>query len=204
MTQEEIIKEYFMAHPNRDIEHPEVVDWVTDEYKKRTGNVLRDPDRAIRKMAQSGFLIKVKKGVYRYDPDHVVKRELEDFTEAQKEEIKKRDGYKCVICGLGPANGVEIQVDHIRPKDLGGKAEIDNGQTLCAKHNFRKKNYGQTEMSKKMFVNMYNSAKKIDDTETLEFCAEILEVYEKRHIASIFLLTMSNIYCIIDHVPSFL
>ena len=37
-------------------------------------------------------------------------------------------------------------------------------------------------MSKKMFVNMYNSAKKIDDTETLEFCAEILEVYEKRHI----------------------
>ena len=182
MTQEEIIREYFISHPNRDIEHPEVVDWVTEEYKKRTGNVLRDPDRAIRKMAQSGFLIKVKKGVYRYDPDHVIKRELEDFTEAQKEAIKKRDGYKCVICGLGPANGVEIQVDHIRPKDLGGKAEIDNGQTLCAKHNFRKKNYGQTEMSKKMFVNMYNSAKKIDDKETLEFCTDILEVYEKRHI----------------------
>lgn len=182
MTQEEIIKEYFISHPNRDIKHPEVVDWVTEEYKKRTGNVLRDPDRAIRKMAQSGFLIKVAKGVYRYDPDHVVKRELEDFTEAQKEAIKKRDGYKCVICGLGPANGVEIQVDHIRPKDLGGKAEIDNGQTLCAKHNFRKKNYGQTEMSKKMFVNMYNSAKKIGDTETLDFCAEILEIYEKRHI----------------------
>ncbi len=77
---------------------------------------------------------------------------------------------------------MEIQVDHIRPKDLGGKAEIDNGQTLCAKHNFRKKNYGQTEMSKKMFVNMYNSAKKIDDKETLEFCTDILEVYEKRHI----------------------
>ena len=26
MTQEEIIKEYFIAHPNRDIKHPEVVD----------------------------------------------------------------------------------------------------------------------------------------------------------------------------------
>lgn len=182
MTQEEIIKEYFVAHPNKDIKHPEVVDWVTEEYKKRTGNVLRDPDRAIRKMAQSGFLIKVAKGVYRYDPDHVVKRELEDFTEAQKEAIKKRDGYKCVICGLGPADGVEIQVDHIRPKDLGGKAEIDNGQTLCAKHNFRKKNYGQTEMGKKMFVNMYNVAKKLGDDETLAFCTEILEVYEKRKI----------------------
>ena len=182
MTQEEIIREYFVAHPNKDIKHPEVVDWVTEEYKKRTGNVLRDPDRAIRKMAQSGFLIKVAKGIYRYDPEHVVKRELEDFTEAQKEAIKKRDGYKCVICGLGPADGVEIQVDHIRPKDLGGKAEIDNGQTLCAKHNFRKKNYGQTEMSKKMFVNMYNVAKKLGDDETLAFCTEILEVYEKRKI----------------------
>ncbi len=88
MTQEEIIKEYFISHPNRDIKHPEVVDWVTEEYKKRTGNVLRDPDRAIRKMAQSGFLIKVAKGIYRYDPDHVVKRDLEDFTEAQREAIK--------------------------------------------------------------------------------------------------------------------
>lgn len=182
MTQEEIIREYFISHPNQDIKHPEVVDWVTEEYKKRTGNVLRDPDRAIRKMAQSGLLIKVAKGVYRYEPDHVVKRDLEDFTEAQKEAIKARDGYKCVICGLGPANGVEIQVDHVRPKDLGGKAEIDNGQTLCAKHNFRKKNYGQTEMSKKMFVNMYNSAKKIGDNETLNFCIDILDVYEKRHI----------------------
>ena len=38
MTQEEIIKEYFIANPNRDIKHPEVVDWVTEEYKKRTGS----------------------------------------------------------------------------------------------------------------------------------------------------------------------
>ncbi len=182
MTQEEIIKEYFIANPNRDIKHPEVVDWVAEEYKKRTGGVLRDPDRAIRKMAQEGFLIKIAKGIYRYDPDHVINRELEDFTEAQKEAIKRRDGYKCVICGLGPVNGVEIQVDHIRPKDFGGKAEIDNGQTLCAKHNFRKKNYGQTEMSKKMFINMYNTAKHINDVETIKFCTKILKIYKKYHI----------------------
>lgn len=182
MTQEEIIKEYFVGNPNRDIKHPEVVDWVTEEYKRRTGKVLRDPDRAIRKLSQNGFLIKVAKGIYRYDPDHVINRELEDFTEAQKEAIKQRDGYKCVICGLGPMNGVEIQVDHIRPKDLGGKAEIDNGQTLCARHNFRKKNYGQTEMSKRMFINMYNTAKKLGDDEILSFCSDILQVYENHHI----------------------
>ncbi|MBP3630787.1 MAG: HNH endonuclease [Clostridia bacterium] len=184
MTQEDIIKEYFINNPNRDIKHPEVVDWVTAEYKKRTGKVLRDPDRAIRKMAQNGFLIKIAKGVYKYDPDFVFERELEDFTEEQKAIIKERDGYKCVICGLGPKDGVEIQVDHIKPKDLGGKAEIENGQTLCAKHNFRKKNYSQFEMGKKFFITTYKKAKSIDDVNVMEFCSEILKIYDKYDIDS--------------------
>ena len=50
-------------------------------------------------MAQSGFLIKVKKGVYRYDPDHVIKRELEDFTEAQKEAIKNVTDTNVLFAG---------------------------------------------------------------------------------------------------------
>ena len=182
ITQMEIIMQYFKNHPNRDIRHPEIVDYVTEEYKKLTGSVLRDPDRAIRKLSQEGFLIKIAKGIYRYDPEYVVKRELEDFSESDKEAIKKRDGYKCVICGLGPENGVELQVDHILPKDKGGRATIDNGQTLCAKHNFIKKNYGQTEMSKKLFVNMYNIAKRNGDERTKEFASAILEVYEKFEI----------------------
>ena len=70
---------------------------------KRTGKVFRDPDRAIRKLSQEGQLIKINKGVYKYDPDFVHNRELEDFTPAQKEEIFKRDNYRCVICGRGKA-----------------------------------------------------------------------------------------------------
>ena len=54
MTQSDIILEYFKKNPNRNIEHPEIVDWVVAEYKKRTGNVFRDPDRAIRKLSQEG------------------------------------------------------------------------------------------------------------------------------------------------------
>ncbi len=46
-----------------------------------------------------------------------------------------------MICGRGKSDGVEIQADHIKPKELGGKAEIANGQTLCAQHNFQKKYY---------------------------------------------------------------
>ena len=58
-VQKDLIIEFFKKNPNRDIEHPEVVDWVVATYKKRTGNVFRDPDRAIRHLAQGGFLIKI-------------------------------------------------------------------------------------------------------------------------------------------------
>jgi len=125
-TQRTLLIEYFKKNPNRDISHPEVVDWATIEWKDRTGKVFRDTDREIRKLSQEGFLIKVKKGVYRYDPEFVLKRELEDFTAAQKEAIMKRDNYCCVVCGRSKENGVELQVDHIKPKDQGGKATIEN------------------------------------------------------------------------------
>src|SRR3972149_4175373 len=88
-VQKDLIVEFFRKNPNRDIKHPEVVDWVVATYKKMSGNVFRDPDRAIRHLAQSGFLIKVAKGVYRYDPEKAYKRDLEDFTVAQKEAILK-------------------------------------------------------------------------------------------------------------------
>src|SRR4030066_1222132 len=98
LVQKDLLIEFFKKNPNRDIKHPEVVDWVVSTYKKRTGKVFRDPDRAIRQLAQSGFLIKIAKGVYKYDPKKAYKRELEDFTAVQKAAILKRDDYKCVIC----------------------------------------------------------------------------------------------------------
>ena len=182
LSQADLIMEYFKKHPKRDIKHPEIVDWVVAEYKKRTGEVFRDPDRAIRKLSQEGQLIKIAKGVYRYDPDFVNKRELEDFTPAQKEELFKRDNYRCVICGRGKADGIEIQADHIKPKELGGKAEISNGQTLCAQHNFQKKYYKQTETGKRMFIRLYELAKKNNDKELIAFCEQVLKVYEKNNI----------------------
>lgn len=181
-VQKELIIEFFKKNPNRDIEHPEVVDWVVATYKKRTGKVFRDPDRAIRQLAQSGFLIKIAKGVYKYDPDKAYKRELEDFTAAQKEAILKRDGYKCVICGRGKKDGVDLHIDHIKPKDFGGEATIENGQTLCSQHNFIKKNLKQTETGKKMFIRLYDLAKSENNKELMKFCADILETYEKYDI----------------------
>jgi len=182
LTQKELVKMFFKNNPNRDIKHPEVVDWLTKKWQKQTGEVFRDPDRAIRMLAQEGFLQKKSKGIYRYDPDYVVHRELEDFTQAQKEEIMKRDNYRCVVCGKGKADGIELQVDHIKPKDFGGEATIENGQTLCAQHNFKKKNYKQTETGKKMFIRLHDLSKSINDIETQNFCTQILEVFERNNV----------------------
>ena len=178
-SQAQIILEYFKAHPKKDIPHAEVVDWAVEEYKRRTGEVFRDPDRAIRKFAQEGTLIKVSKGVYKYDPDAIAERELFDFTPEQKRQILERDGYRCVVCGKGPADGVDLQVDHIKPKDKGGLNTIENGETLCGKHNFIKKNYSQREAYKRYVLKMREQAQRIDDEEGINFCNDILAIYDK-------------------------
>lgn len=182
ITQKEIVMEYFTNNLDRAIEHPEVVDWVVAEYRKRTGEVFRDPDRQIRQLHQSGFLIKVKKGVYKYDPQAVAERELEDFTQQQKQAILERGGYKCAVCGRHGGSGVELHVDHLRPKDQGGKATLNNGQVLCGEHNYRKKNFGQTEMAKKMFLNLYEKAKADGDEKVLRLCTKILTAYEEEDV----------------------
>ena len=178
----ELIMDYFSNHPKIPLEHGPVVDWVTREYLTFNNTPPRDVWRAIRSLHQQGFLKKIKKGVYMYDPDFIKNPDLEDFSEKQKQEIFKRDNYRCVVCGLGLKDGVELHADHIKPKDLGGKATIENGQTLCAMHNFRKKNYKQTESGKKMFIRLYELAKLENDIETQKFCYEVLSVYKKFNI----------------------
>jgi len=122
--------------------------------------------------------------VYRYEPEMVKKMKLEDFTSAQKRQILERDGYKCVICGKGKNDGIELHVDHIKPKDKGGRATIENGQVLCSQHNFIKKNLNQTETGKKMFIRLYELAKKENNQEIVSFCSQVLEVFERNNINS--------------------
>ena len=181
-TQLELLMEYYKANPNRDIPHPEIVDWVTTEWSNQTGKVFRDPDRGIRKLHQDGLLIKVSKGVYHYSPDVARKVRLEDFTAEQKSMILERDNFKCVICGRGKKDGVELHVDHIKPKDRGGQATIENGQILCAQHNFIKKNLGQTETGKKMFIRLYELSKIENNKMFQDFCADVLQTYEDHDI----------------------
>ena len=57
----ELVLEYFKTHPNKDLTHGPVVDWVEKEYIKLGGTKPRDPWRTIRKLHQEGKLIKVSK-----------------------------------------------------------------------------------------------------------------------------------------------
>lgn len=185
VSQTEFVKEWFIKRPNRDVSHEESKAEIEAEYFKITKKRFEDVDRSIRKLAQIGFLIKVKKGWYRYDPKLANIRELEDFSASDKAKILERDGYKCVICGKGIKDGIDLQVDHIKPKELSGNATISNGQTLCASHNFRKKISSQTETGKKMFIRLLESVKNSDDknaSKIEKFCEEILRVFEKHDI----------------------
>ena len=182
MVQLSIIREYFEMYPNVDIHTKDVVDWVTSAYLERSGKIFRDPDRGIRSLYQRGFLQKIAKGVYKYVPDYAHNKRQENFTTAQKNKILKRDGYKCVICGAGRENGAELHVDHIKPKDMGGLAAIENGQTLCSQHNFLKKNLKQTETGKKMFIRLYELSKKEHNKELKAFCETVLQTFEDFNI----------------------
>ena len=182
MTISKLIIEYFKKHPKQDLNHGPIVDSITKQWLKTHKEPPRDPWRAIRKLYEEGILIKVKEGIYKYDPDFVQKRELEDFTPEQKELILKRDGYKCVQCGIGRDSGLELHVDHIKAKAKGGAATIENGQTMCSIHNFRKKNYGQTESGKKMLIRLYELAKTTNDTAMINFARDVLRVFDKHNI----------------------
>lgn len=108
--------------------------------------------------------------------------ELEDFISEQKKQIFERDGYRCVMCGAGLADGIEIRANYIRPKHEGGEATLENGQTLCTQHSFEQHQLNRTDSGKKMFISLYELAKKQNDKETMAFCADILETFEKHGI----------------------
>lgn len=181
-TIRELVLEYFVNRPNEDLSHAPVVDWVTEQYVQEHGSPPRDPWRTIRQLHQEGKLIKVRQGIYKYDPDYEHEIILFEFSPRDRETIFKRDGYRCVVCGRGPEDGVALAADHIKPKDRGGTNTIDNGQTLCYEHNLRKRNYSQSEAGKRYFIRMYEIALEHQDEKMIAFCQAIFDVYDMHDI----------------------
>jgi hypothetical protein len=175
----DLIMEYFQNHPMQDLPHDPVVDWVEEQYLLLYQRKPRDPWRQIRVLYEKGKLIQVKEGVYRFDPNYVSNVELYDFPNHVKQEIFKRDNYKCVVCGRGRKDGVTICADHIKPKSRGGQNTLENGQTLCSEHNLLKKNYSQTEAGKRYFIKIYEDAITQKDEGMIRFCKSIFNIYDE-------------------------
>lgn len=66
-----------------------------------------------------------------YVSEEFKQRERAKMTPTLKEQIKRRDGYHCVICGKGVEHGTTLEVDHIKPIALGGLSTPNNLRTLC-------------------------------------------------------------------------
>ena len=181
-TVEGLVLEYFKNHPNQELSHGPVVDWATEQYLKEHPNPPRDPWRVIRQLHQKGQLIKVKTGVYKYDPDHVHEVELFEFSAGDKAAVLARDNYRCVVCGRGREDGIALTVDHIVPKDKGGTNTFENGQTLCSEHNLLKKNYSQIEAGKRYFIRMHETAVANQDEKMIAFCRAVFDAYDEYEV----------------------
>jgi hypothetical protein len=186
ISQKEFVREYFLKRPGVEIPHKQSKHEIEEAWFESTGERMEDPDRMIRSLKDEGFLQKRGKGVYMFDPETSGVIELDNFTPGEKELILARDGYKCVTCGLGRESGLELHIDHIKPRSLGGQGTLENGQTLCSRHNFIKKNYSQTETGKKSFIRLLElvqSQPEDPNSSDLEsFLIEVLQVYEKHGI----------------------
>jgi hypothetical protein len=65
-----LILDYFKNRPNEDIADDEWVKVISSQYKTMYGKSPRDPWRAVRSLHARGYLIKIDKGIYRYDPEY--------------------------------------------------------------------------------------------------------------------------------------
>lgn len=67
---EDVVAEYFKARPNKIIPVSVAEGVIREIYKELTGVARRDPARVIRYLAGTGFIQRVKKGYYLYDPEN--------------------------------------------------------------------------------------------------------------------------------------
>lgn len=183
-TVRDLILAYFSDRPGQDVKQGDVAVWVQKKYEEEHGRPCLDPWREVRRLYQEGVLIKVRKGIYRYEPERARSHQLPDFPPSVKEAIFQRDGYRCVVCNRGPKEGVEIHADHIVPIDRGGTNAVENGQTLCSEHNLLKKNYSQTEAGKRFFIRLYKQAIARHDERMIKFCKQIFDVYDMHKVNS--------------------
>ncbi len=73
-----------------------------------------------------------------------------EWAKARYQALKKSNG-KCELCGRSPADGITLNVDHIKPRHKYPKLALDpdNLQVLCSSCNWGKYGNDETDWRKK-------------------------------------------------------
>lgn len=134
ISQEDFVREWFRAHSDRDIPHLESKPLIELAWLEQTGSRIEDVDRAIRRLAESGELIKVRKGVYRHDSEAAPSKSGGFFSEFTSQAALERDLFSCAIC-LEPADHKrDVHVVAVTAFELGGAPVLSNARTVCSFH----------------------------------------------------------------------
>jgi 5-methylcytosine-specific restriction endonuclease McrA len=90
--------------------------------------------RCVRHRRRSVYLLEARK-VNQSDQQISPRLEVEVYT---------TKGRRCQMCGLGPADGMKLQIDHIIPRAWGGLSVLENLEPLCERHNHGKQAFFAT------------------------------------------------------------
>jgi hypothetical protein len=134
VSQEDFVRDWFRANSDRDIPHLESKPLIEKAWLEQTGSRIEDVDRAIRRLAESGELTKVRKGVYRHDSDAMQSKSGVAFSEFTSQAALERDSFCCTIC-LQPADHkLDVHVVPVTAFEVGGAPLLSNARTVCSFH----------------------------------------------------------------------
>lgn len=142
------VREAYRFLYERRTDPPTMAEWVERSQgvfgrtNSNTGRRLRDVRNAfvVATYRQQGT------GVWVYQLERQLDAKLDAVAISPKlqTEVFTMKGRYCAMCGLGPADGTKLQIDHIVPREWGGKTELENLEPLCVPHNHGKKAFFST------------------------------------------------------------
>lgn len=184
-TKKEYVLDFFKKNPNKLFKLEDIDERIKKDYSENTGSTVIYTNRNVRALYAkgyeeklNGYLDRPKKGYYILKKGKKPTIFKSPFPQKVKIEIKKRDKYKCQMCGVSETPDNILAIDHVIPEDKRGKGEKENGITLCTKCNNIKKNHDLTTFGKNFFKKHLKISKSSGDKETSKFIEEILKVFD--------------------------
>lgn len=92
-----LIMEYFENHPNQELEDYVVMKRVVEQFRAKHGRGPNYPWRYIKQLAKEGYLVEVRKRVYKYVPDAPREPEQSESPTAEESSSQSESGKRYFI-----------------------------------------------------------------------------------------------------------